>query len=154
MSACTCFGPGAISNKNCSIHGEGAQPLPTASSHPVAHRMVQDDLEARLQLGISRYGQPLQPFNGRNSLRDAYEEMLDLCVYLRNALYEQEHDANRANLGLATTRELLTEIEVRMRITQNSTNGDELGRLCREALAHLDPWVLNYSTMGGPSGAH
>lgn len=67
------------------------QPLPQPSDAPIAHRMVQADLEARLQLGIQRYGQPLQAFNGRNSLRDAYEEVLDLAVYLRTALYEQEH---------------------------------------------------------------
>jgi hypothetical protein len=53
--------------------------------------MVKADLDDRLALGIRRYGQPLQPFNGRNALRDAYEEALDLCVYLRAALYEQEN---------------------------------------------------------------
>lgn len=67
------------------------QPLPTTSDAPVAHRMVQDDLDARLALGIERYGQPLQPFNGRSHLRDAYEEILDLAVYLRAAIYEQEN---------------------------------------------------------------
>lgn len=67
------------------------QPMPIATDHPVAHRMVQDDLEARLQLGISRYGQPLQPFNGRDSLRDAYEEILDMAVYIRNELFEREN---------------------------------------------------------------
>lgn len=67
------------------------QPMPKASYAPIAHRMVQDDLERRLEVGIQRYGQPLQAFNGRNSLRDAYEEVLDLAVYLRNAIYEQEN---------------------------------------------------------------
>jgi hypothetical protein len=66
------------------------QPLPIPSEHPVAHRMVQEDLEGRLQIGIARYGQPLQPFNGRDSLQDAYEEILDLAVYLRNELFERE----------------------------------------------------------------
>lgn len=67
------------------------QPLPVGSDHPVAHEMVKADLDARLVLGIRRYGQPLQPFNGRDPLRDAYEEALDLCVYLRTALYEAEN---------------------------------------------------------------
>lgn len=67
------------------------QPLPVVSDAPIAHRMVQDDLEERLKVGIERYGQPLQAFNGRDSLRDAYEEVLDLAVYLRNAIYEQEN---------------------------------------------------------------
>jgi hypothetical protein len=67
------------------------QPMPVPSGAPIAHRMVQDDLEERLKIGIERYGQPLQAFNGRDSLRDAYEEVLDLAVYLRNAIYEQEN---------------------------------------------------------------
>ncbi len=67
-----------------------SQPLPTASSTPVMHKLVQQDLEERLKVGIRRYGQPLQAFNGRNALRDAYEEVLDLAVYLRQAIYEQE----------------------------------------------------------------
>ena len=33
---------------------------------------------------------PLQAFNGRDSLKDAYEEALDLCVYLRTAIYEKD----------------------------------------------------------------
>jgi hypothetical protein len=67
------------------------QPLPAPSSHPIAHLEVMKDLQARLDLGVRRYGQPLQPFNGRNALRDAYEEVLDLAVYLWTAIYEQEH---------------------------------------------------------------
>jgi hypothetical protein len=47
-------------------------------------------------------------------------------------------------LGLATTRALLSELATRMEITQNSTNGRELGRLCRGALANLDRGVLDY----------
>lgn len=50
-------------------------------------------------------------------------------------------------LGLATTRELLEEIEARMRITQNSIKGCDLGRLCLEALENLDSGVLNYRTV-------
>jgi len=32
----------------------------------------------------------LVPHNGRDALRDAYEEALDLCQYLRQALYERD----------------------------------------------------------------
>lgn len=67
------------------------QPMPIPSDAPIAHLMVQDDLEARLAIGIERYGQPLQPFNGRDSLQDAYEEALDLVVYLKTAIYERDH---------------------------------------------------------------
>lgn len=51
-------------------------------------------------------------------------------------------------LGLATTRELLTELETRMRITQNSLAGRDLGRLCSEAVKNLDNGVLDYRTVG------
>ena len=51
-------------------------------------------------------------------------------------------------LGLATTREMLEELAVRMEISQNSTKGRDLGRLCREALENLDRGVLNYRTVG------
>ncbi len=52
--------------------------------------LVVADMQARDQLGRERYGVPLQPFNGRDALRDAYEESLDLCAYLRQALYERD----------------------------------------------------------------
>lgn len=64
------------------------QPAPLPSEHPAVVPMVIADLQARMDLGIVRYGTPLRPFNGRNTLLDAYQESLDLCVYLRSALIE------------------------------------------------------------------
>ena len=52
------------------------------------HHLVRRDLREREWLGIRRYGTPLLPFNGRNALVDAYQEVLDLAVYLRQALVE------------------------------------------------------------------
>jgi hypothetical protein len=52
--------------------------------------MVLADMAARDAEGRRKYGVPLQPHNGRDALRDAYEEALDLCVYLRQALYERD----------------------------------------------------------------
>jgi len=49
---------------------------------------VATDLEARKQLGITRYGTPLQAFNNRDSLLDAYEEVLDGTAYLRTRFEE------------------------------------------------------------------
>lgn len=67
-------------------------------SRPTAYRpgsfnvqaCVRADLEDREQLGIRRYGTPLQPHNGRDALRDAYEEALDLACYLKQVLLEHE----------------------------------------------------------------
>lgn len=69
---------------------EGDQVLPTAStSLPIAHEEVIEDLQERLRLGISRYGQGLRPFNGRNTLQDAYDEVLDQAVYMKTLLLMQ-----------------------------------------------------------------
>jgi hypothetical protein len=53
--------------------------------------MVIADMHARDKLGRKRYGTPLQPWNGRDALVDAYEEALDLCAYLRQAIWERDH---------------------------------------------------------------
>lgn len=52
--------------------------------------LLKRDLDERDKLGWRTYGRALRPHDGRDSLRDAYEEALDLCVYLRKALYERD----------------------------------------------------------------
>lgn len=69
---------------------EGDQPMPVANDKPAVWPIVMADMHARHELGIRRYGTPLQPFNGRDALRDAYEEALDLAVYLRTAIFERD----------------------------------------------------------------
>lgn len=68
----------------------GDQPLPVINDAPSVQSMVRADLDAREQVGISRYGTALQPHNGRDALRDAYEEALDLACYLRQAIAERD----------------------------------------------------------------
>jgi len=68
----------------------GDQRLPVATGMPSAHQQAAEDLLERMAVGISRYGQPLQGFNGRNTLLDAYEESLDLVAYLRALLTMRE----------------------------------------------------------------
>lgn len=51
--------------------------------------LVQRDLDVRRELGRARYGDELRAQNGRDALRDAYEEALDLACYLRQALAER-----------------------------------------------------------------
>lgn len=65
------------------------QPMPTPNEHPSIQGLVRADLETREQIGIQRYGTALQPHNGRDALRDAYEEALDLACYLKQALIER-----------------------------------------------------------------
>lgn len=66
------------------------QPPPVKNNNtPIVDLVVQDMLE-RKRLGIERYGVALQANNGRDALRDAYEEALDMAIYLKQALEEQE----------------------------------------------------------------
>lgn len=85
---------------------EGDQPLPVGNDLPVVHELVIEDLRARLALGVRRYGQPLQPFNGRSALRDLYEEILDAAVYTRQAIYEVEGGGLRPVRPVADHRDL------------------------------------------------
>lgn len=66
------------------------QPMPVRNDGVSIQAMVRRDLEQREKVGIQRYGTPLQAFNGRDALRDAYEEALDLSCYLRQALAERD----------------------------------------------------------------
>ena len=72
----------------CSVGTQ--QPAPTPNAQPPVWPLVMVDMAARDNLGRKRYGTALQPFNGRDNLRDAYEEALDLAVYLRTAIYERD----------------------------------------------------------------
>ena len=68
------------------------QPSPKRNSHPEVMKLFLKDLEERYQEGVRRYGVPLQPFNGRDPLKDAYEEAMDLALYLRQAIYERDNN--------------------------------------------------------------
>lgn len=64
------------------------QPAPKLNDGPAVWPLVIDDMQARHEVGVKRYGVALQPFNGRNALRDAYEECLDMAAYLKQAIIE------------------------------------------------------------------
>lgn len=80
-------------SKELGAAGHVEQPMPTPNDRPSVQGMVRADLEVRERVGIQRYGTPLQPFNNRDALRDAYEEALDLACYLRQAIAERDHAA-------------------------------------------------------------
>jgi hypothetical protein len=67
--------------------GDG-QPAPEPNDSRPIWEMVIEDMEERNRVGAERYGTPLQAFNGRKSLQDLYEELLDAVVYLRTHIEE------------------------------------------------------------------
>lgn len=99
------------------------QPAPVANDRPAVWPMVIKDMEARDAVGRQRYGTPLQPHNGRDALRDAYEEALDLCAYLRQAMMEREGVPELQSL---TVERLLGDLE------RVSLERDEARQLLRE----------------------
>lgn len=65
------------------------QQAPKGSGNPILG-MVLADLTNRALEGKEKYGEPLLAHNGRNPLWDAYQEALDLAMYLRQAIEEQK----------------------------------------------------------------
>lgn len=71
------------------------EPKPTRNDRPAVWDLVIQDMHGRDRIGKERYGTRLQPFNGRNALVDAYQEALDLVVYLRQKIEEDSPDSRR-----------------------------------------------------------
>ncbi|MGL5309442.1 MAG: hypothetical protein ACRDAL_02445 [Plesiomonas shigelloides] len=65
------------------------QASPSGSGNPILG-MVLADLTNRALEGKDKYGEPLKANNGRKPLWDAYQEALDLCMYLRQMIEEQK----------------------------------------------------------------
>lgn len=77
-----------------------SQPPPKPSEWAASWDLVIEDMRERDTIGTERYyGQRLRPFNGRDPLIDAYQEALDMPVYLR-AYMEQRKEAVRCLLGI------------------------------------------------------
>lgn len=65
------------------------QPAPEPGKVKVLDLVVQD-LVDRAEAGKKKYGTYLETNNSRDALVDAYQEALDLCMYLRQAIEERE----------------------------------------------------------------
>ncbi len=63
------------------------EPFPKRGNQLVAPALV-DDILRRSRKGTIKYGSPLMTQNGRNALVDAYQEAIDLAMYLKQALME------------------------------------------------------------------
>ena len=68
------------------------QPAPIKGKQKVAD-FVLADIQERVDVGFKKYGTYLETNNGRNPLWDAYQEAIDLVMYLRQAILEEEEKA-------------------------------------------------------------
>lgn len=90
MSAAIAEQPAPITNASS---GEAVWPLVYEAPALAIPEWLADDMKARHELGIRRYGTPLCVWNGRDPIVDAYQEALDLVVYTQQA---------RCRLGIFT----------------------------------------------------
>lgn len=67
---------------------ERDQAAPRPGRIPVQAFLI-EALKERMEYGRKKYGRPLETENGRDPLRDAWEEMLDLMLYFTQFVLEQ-----------------------------------------------------------------
>jgi len=70
---------------------DSGQPAPIMNDGPFVKDLVIADIEELCERRRVKYGTHLQANNGRDALQDAYEEALDLCLYLKQVLMEREN---------------------------------------------------------------
>lgn len=115
------------------------QPMPTPNDHPSIQSRVRTDLEHREQVGIQRYGSPLQPFNGRDALRDLYEELLDGACYARQAMEERdERQRHPVRYVIGVREDGVTEIQPVAADVELAAERDRLAAELETARAYLN----------------
>lgn len=65
------------------------EPYPKRGQQEVYPHVLRD-IQERINMGHTRYGHYLETFNGRDALWDAYQEAIDLVMYLRQAILERD----------------------------------------------------------------
>jgi hypothetical protein len=81
-------------------HATTPEPAPTEGHGPSIHDLVVQDVLARKAFGLRKYGVLLRIGDGRRHLVDAYQEALDLAVYLRQELARQGIDPRASWAGV------------------------------------------------------
>jgi hypothetical protein len=88
-----CTGTGMIPYRTSIIQIEPAttiQKPPEENDGTVVLDRVLKDFQDRAEVGKARYGTYLKTNNGREALVDAYQEAMDLVMYLKQELMERE----------------------------------------------------------------
>src|SRR5271168_1041775 len=86
--------------KSIDVAVEVAEELKKASLPDIA-----EDVEARIRIGEKKYGKRLQSFNGRDALKDLYDEVLDALNYSKQLEIENKDNGEifRGLIALAAT---------------------------------------------------
>ncbi len=80
-----------ISNRDMENKSPNTKQPPSIKNNlPYVWDLVLKDIDEKDKMGKKKHGTRLQPHNGRDSLHDAYQEALDMVVYIRQAIYERD----------------------------------------------------------------
>ncbi len=74
------------------------QPVPRTGAGPDIWNLVIRDMGERNDLGYAKYGRTMRARDGRDHLVDAYQECLDMAVYLRQEIEERRMGGAEMNL--------------------------------------------------------
>jgi len=90
------------------------QPLPVPGGRPVGEDL-KNMIDARIALGIKKYGQPLKTHDGRDTYRDGYEESMDLNMYQHKLIMELQErifylESTPADQQIEDLRKKVTEL--------------------------------------------
>lgn len=103
------------------IEDVASKPDPACSCNGCASwRNVADDMRARDSVGRERYGTPLTTGNGRDHLVDAYQEALDLVVYLRTESLEPASKIYPERLRIAYEQAVAMAHSIRIMIDERA----------------------------------
>lgn len=82
--------------------------------------MLKNDLLERVQMGHKKYGTYLMTFNGRKPLIDAYQEIQDFLMYLRQAIEEG------SNLWFMYDVAMGMFVELGLKIQRENVDADQI----------------------------
>lgn len=97
---CRCPGPhdNVVSPQPCrcpATSPNAPEPAPKPAAGPAIWDLVVADMKERDAMGERKYGRRLRAGDGRDSLTDLYQELLDAAVYIRKAIEERKKETTR-----------------------------------------------------------
>ena len=99
------------------------QPAPTQGKLTVIDYVLADMAE-RAAMGVIKHGMPLQTHNGRDALWDAYQEVLDLSMYLRQAILERDAVPETFRVEVINNRRFVMFRHTRLGEIAQDTDGE------------------------------
>lgn len=130
---------------------------------PVGHGQkvlpfVLDQLRRRAEMGKAKYGDFLKIDNGRDAIMDAYQELLDLTMYLGQAILEREERRKKVGYyyyGDPTKDEKIHPIAeiIARHLSGIERTSPEIARrrirmACEEAAEFFDAAIAQYQQEG------